>query len=113
MDAEAGVEKVDRGRKDVSGGYGGVEDRSMWTKLQPSTKGLKWANLAFNPVVTITSLALIIGFAVWAMVKPEEANIEFAAWKTWVGNNFTWLYIGSQVLPLHSEITIIITLLRL
>ena len=32
-------------------------------------------------------------------LRPEEANSEFAAWKLWVGNNCTWLYIGSQVAP--------------
>ena len=30
--------------------------------------------------------------------RPDEANEEFAAWKLWVGNNCTWLYIGSQVI---------------
>ena len=34
----------------------------------------------------------------WQLTRPEEANEEFAAWKLWVGNNCTWLYIGSQVI---------------
>ena len=83
-------------RKDFVGGYGGIKDLSVWTRLEPSTSWLRWANLSFNPVVTIISLGIIIGFAVWAMMMPEEANAEFAAWKLWVGVNFTWLYIGSQ-----------------
>ena len=73
-------------------------------------------------MVTCVSLSAILGFVTWAILKyhhhhhhqdhfqessswsrwqltrPEEANEEFAAWKLWVGNNCTWLYIGSQVI---------------
>ena len=56
-----------------------------------------WCELSFNPVVTFISLAIILGFALWAMLLPETANTEFANWQSWVGLNFTWLYIGSQV----------------
>ena len=79
------------------GGYGGVEDKSTWIRLQPSSKALQWMELSFNPVVTFVSLAIILAFALWAMLLPENANAEFAHWKSWVGLNFTWLYIGSQV----------------
>jgi len=51
------------------------------------------------PVGTDSQLLIIwsITFvALWAMILPDDANAEFANWKTWVGNNFTWLYIGSQ-----------------
>ena len=83
--------------KPLVGGYGGVEDRSTWIRLKPSNKNLQWMELAFNPVVTFVSLAIILAFALWAMILPDKANTEFAQWKTWVGFNFTWLYIGSQV----------------
>ena len=53
--------------------------------------------LEFNPVVTFASLLLILGFVTWAMVSPEQAGQEFTHWKSWVGLNFTWLYIGAQV----------------
>ena len=59
--------------------------------------------LEFNPVVTFTSLLLILGFVTWAMVSPEQAGQEFTNWKSWVGLNFTWLYIGAQVLGNHLE----------
>ena len=103
MDVETGsqVEDTKTCRKEekekVCGGYGGVEDRSTWVRIQPTTKNLEWAELSFNPVVTFVSLAIILAFALWAMLMPEEANTEFAAWKAWVGFKFTWLYIGSQV----------------
>ena len=41
------------------------------------------------------------------MTRPEEANEEFAAWKLWVGNNCTWLYIGSQVIKFTIVIKVI------
>ena len=47
----------------------------------------------FNPVVTFVSLSIILAFSLWAMVMPEEASEEFAALKSWVGNNCSWLYI--------------------
>ena len=79
-------------------GYGGVVDKSTWVRLQPNSKNLQWAELSFNPVVTFSSLAIILAFAAWAMVLPAQANAEFANWQAWVGLHFTWLYIGSQVL---------------
>jgi len=82
--------------KRQTGGYGGVVDRSTWMRLQPSSKHFQWAQLSFNPVVTFISLAIVLAFALWAMLLPEVANTEFGNWKTWVGFNFTWLYIGSQ-----------------
>ena len=90
-------EKHKGAKKPLAGGYGGVEDRSTWVRIQPSNKSLQWAELSFNPVVTFVSLAIIFAFALWAMILPESANTEFADWKSWVGKNFTWLYIGSQV----------------
>ena len=59
--------------------------------------------LEFNPVVTFASLLLILGFVTWAMVSPEQAGQEFTHWKSWVGLNFTWLYIGAQVATLLSS----------
>ena len=98
MDLKNGTQaEVVPGTKTHVGGYGGVEDKSTWVRLQPSSKNLQWAELSFNPVVTFISLAIILAFAVWAMVLPADANAEFANWQSWVGLNFTWLYIGSQV----------------
>ena len=100
MDSEQGNKKWNNdevlAKKSQSVGYGGVTDRSTWVRIKPSIEALQWAELSFNPVVTIVSLVVILGFAVWAMLLPDSANAEFASWKSWVGNNFTWLYIGSQ-----------------
>ena len=83
---------MEDGRKTVDrGGYGYVKDESSWVNL-----GSGPFLLSFNPVVTGVSLAAILGFAVWAIVMPSEASVEFSNWKTWVGNEFTWLYILSQ-----------------
>jgi len=83
---------MEDGRKTVDrGGYGYVKDESSWVNL-----GSGPLRLSFNPVVTGVSLAAILGFAVWAIVMPSEASVEFSNWKTWVGNEFTWLYILSQ-----------------
>merc|ERR1719245_2928380 len=56
---------------------------------------MKWMELYFNPVVTLVSLTIILAFSIWAIMLPENANAEFAAWKFWVGSNFSWLYIGA------------------
>jgi len=91
-----GTKTSNEWRKAYGGGYGGVLDRSSWVKIQPSSKSLQWAELSFNPVVSFVSFAIILAFALWAMLLPEDANSEFSAWKSWIGLNFTWLYIGSQ-----------------
>jgi len=96
-DLEAGEAKETT--KSISmwvGAYGGVEDQSTWVRLTPSSKWMQWAEVAFNPIVSLASLILILGFVVWAMVCPEIAHDEFSIWKSWVGLNFTWLYVGAQ-----------------
>ena len=80
-----------------SGGFGGVKDQSIWIRFQPRNRYFNWLKLSFNPVVTLLSLAIILAFSLWAIILPDEASTEFAQWKDWVGFNFTWLYIGSQV----------------
>ena len=85
MDLEAGPEGIcvndnpqTEERTRISG-YGGVQDRSAWIRLKPSSKYLQWAELSFNPVVTFVSLSIILAFSLWAMVMPEEASAEIAA----------------------------------
>ena len=106
MDVETGTQmkgereyttKTQGARKPWSGGYGVVEDKSTWVRVRPSNKYLLWAELSFNPVVTFVSLVIILAFSIWAIMLPEEANAEFAAWKFWIGTNFSWLYIGATV----------------
>ena len=55
----------EKGMAEVKAGYGGVKDKSLWTKIGTKSCTL----LSFNPVVTIISLAIILGFAVWAMLR--------------------------------------------
>ena len=96
-DASVYYKKPKRMKKPLAGGYGGVVDRSTWIRIKPSNKSLQWAELSFNPVVTFVSLAIILAFALWAMILPEDANTKFVFWKYWIGKNFSWLYIGSMV----------------
>jgi len=88
-----GGEKKDQSK--VYKGYGLVEDKSTWVRLKPTNKKLQWAELSFNPVVTGISLSIVLAFIIWAMVLPEQASTEFKEWKSWIGLNFTWFYIGS------------------
>jgi len=97
LDPEAPVSPLaERGATKWVGAYGGVKDQSPWVRLRPEAKCFRWMVLEFNPVVTFASLLLILGFVTWAMVSPEQAGQEFTHWKSWVGLNFTWLYIGAQ-----------------
>ena len=36
-------------------------------------------------------------FCIWTILNKDEAKEEFTWWKTWIGESFTWLYIGSVV----------------
>merc|ERR1711962_1370607 len=60
------------GDRRIAGGYGGIKDRSVWVRLPRDT-------LAFNPVVTLISLSIIIGLAVWTRKRPVVALEEFTA----------------------------------
>jgi len=73
-----------------------IEDKSLWIKWKSDNRILKHFEVAFNPVVTIASLLIIIIFVSWSMANPVAANTEFKAWQSWIGKSFTWLYIGSQ-----------------
>lgn len=51
--------------------------------------------LRFNPVVFFISLIGIIAFISYCNDDPPKALKEIREWKTWIADNFTWLYIGS------------------
>jgi len=51
--------------------------------------------LRFNPVVFFVSLFGIIAFISYCNNDPINALKEIKTWKTWIADNFTWLYIGS------------------
>ena len=50
--------------------------------------------IRFNPVVSFLAILLIWGFVIWCIVQGED--VPFGAWKAWIVNKFTWLYVGSQ-----------------
>jgi len=80
----------------IKGGYTHIEDKSLWLKVKFENKWLQWLELSLNPIVTLLSLIIVIAFIIWAILIPEVANTEIGSWKSWIGHNFTWLYIGSQ-----------------
>jgi len=82
--------------KQKEGGGYIIEDKSLWVRYKPEHRWLQWAEISLNPVVTLCSMVVIAAFVSWSMENPEVASDEFNSWKTWIGKNFTWLYIGSQ-----------------
>merc|ERR1719361_270139 len=71
-------------------GYGFTEDLSPWTKFKVPIIG----EIRFNPIVSITAIALIWGFVAWCAIQGED--VPFTKWKAWIVAKFTWLYVGSQ-----------------
>ena len=53
-----------------------------------------FGEIRFNPLVSVTSILLIWGFVAWCILMGDQ--VPFKAWKSWIVDNFTWLYIGSQ-----------------
>ena len=54
-----------------------------------------------------TTLAVVVlwAFVIVGLVEPKDLLGEASEWKTWVSQNFTWLYIAAFVrtLPPHSK----------
>ena len=50
-------------------------------------------------------IMMIAGFVIVGLVEPKDLLGEASEWKTWVSQNFTWLYIAAFVrtLPPHSK----------
>ena len=66
------------------------QDLSIWTKFKVPLLG----EIRFNPIVSFFAIAAIWGFVIWCAVQKKE--VPFKAWKSWIVDNFTWFYIGSQ-----------------
>lgn len=49
-----------------------------------------------NPVVSLVSAAIIWGFVIYCLTKPEQAEKEIPKWQDWITLTWTWLYIGTQ-----------------
>jgi len=53
------------------------------------------AAMRFNWLSSLMAICILWGFAI-ACITSDEADADFALGKSWVTQNFTWLYIGTQ-----------------
>ncbi|TRY68223.1 hypothetical protein TCAL_12618 [Tigriopus californicus] len=70
--------------------YGFKEDKSLWTKFTVPIFG----EIRFNPIVSFTAIIIIWAFV--ALCGSLGELVPFNAWKSWLVDHFTWLYIGIQ-----------------
>lgn len=50
----------------------------------------------FNWVTTLLAVVVLWGFSIAAFLEPEQTLAEASKWQSWVTQNFSWLYIGTQ-----------------
>jgi len=62
-----------------------------WVSFGNATCGVK-----LNWVTSILAVMMTWGFAIICLADKENAPTNFANGKSWVSQNFTWLYIGTQ-----------------
>jgi choline/carnitine/betaine transport len=67
--------------------------RLTWVRLGPDG-GL--FSLKFNPVVSLLSAAIIWAMVIWSALDPDKVNEELSEWRSWVAEEWSWLYIASQ-----------------
>ena len=48
-------------------------------------------------VTSVLALIVLWGFTICALVEPDDTRTQAAEWQKWVSQNWTWLYIGTQV----------------
>ena len=65
------------------------QDKSMWTKFNLPF----FSEIRYNPIVSNTAIILIWSFVAICSYYQEE--VPFKAWRSWIVDNFTWLYVGS------------------
>jgi hypothetical protein len=58
--------------------------------------------LRLNWVVSLVASVMLWGFAISCLIRPDDILFEFKEWQTWITQNFTWFYIGTQVFPLRT-----------
>ena len=80
--------------EEVKDKWGCFQDTSWRIATPKSVPRLLRVDL--NPRVSIPSFILIWGFIFWCMFH-DEANSHMGEARAWVTDNFTWLYVGSQV----------------
>jgi len=52
--------------------------------------------LRINWVTALMASAVLWSFIISALVEEDKAGAEYSKWQSWVTQNFTWLYIGTQ-----------------
>jgi len=68
-----------------------IKDKSLWFKC-----GCGPLKVKLNPIVTCSSVLIIIAFILWCILEREHALDSFNSAKSWITSSFTWLYVGSQ-----------------
>ncbi len=84
--------------------HGKVEqgENEQTSELRPIDKCLTvkgkigFISIYLNPIVTIFSAIIIWGFVIWCIVSPKGSLKEMSKWKNWIGDTWTWFYIGTQ-----------------
>ena len=66
------------------------DDLNTWVEFRTSLVG---GRVKFNPVITLGSVLIIWGFVIWCVVAGDD--IPFKDSKQWIGQQFTWFYVGS------------------
>lgn len=54
-----------------------------------------------NWVVSLMATCFLWGFVTYCLADKDGALKELKFWQTWLTQNFTWLYIGTQVMCLQ------------
>jgi len=67
------------------------QDLNTWAHFRIPLIGYR---LRFNPVITVSSVAIIWSFVAWCVIAGED--VPFNHSKAWISQHFTWLYVGSM-----------------
>jgi len=57
---------------------------------------IRLLHMKFNPKVSFWAAAIIWGFIAFTSGRKKESYNEFTSWGDWVGDEWSWFYIGSQ-----------------
>jgi len=76
-----------------------VLERSPWHAVSKRWVSCGTGNflaMRMNYVSSILAILLTWGFAIWCIADKDKAPGYFYSGQSWVSQNFTWLYIGTQ-----------------
>ncbi|KAJ8600303.1 hypothetical protein CTAYLR_000720 [Chrysophaeum taylorii] len=71
-------------------------DSKLGLALFEAFPSVRFLHMKFNPKVTFFAAAIIWGFIAFTSGRQKEAYNEFTSWGDWVGDEWSWFYIGSQ-----------------